>query len=183
MQSLGGQLLVASTDLHDPNFFQAVVLVVQHHADGALGVILNRPTTTKLRMIWSQVSDSPCNSDAVLCAGGPIQGPLMAIHANDALAESEILPGVMITSNRDHITSLVDDDVHPLRLFAGYAGWGGGQLERELAEGSWLVVPATEQHVFQPERDLWKHLLKQINGAQMLAALKIKHVPSDPRAN
>ena len=183
MHSLGGQLLVASAELVDPNFFQAVVLIVQHHEDGALGLILNRPTATKLRMIWSQVSESPCNSDAVLCAGGPIQGPLMAIHSLDSLAESEIIPGVVITSSRDHISSLVDDDEQPLRLFAGYAGWGGGQLERELAEGSWLVVPATKEQVFQPERDQWKQLVKLVRGEQMIASLKIKHVPSDPRLN
>lgn len=183
MQSLVGKLLVAAVDLVDPNFHQAVVLIVQHNESGALGLILNRPTPTKLSMIWSQVSDTPCNSEAALYAGGPIQGPLMAVHTSDELSESEILPGVVITSNREHITLLVERDEEPLRLFAGYAGWGGGQLEEELRESSWMVAQANTDHVFQPERDQWTQLLKAIHGSQMIHSLKIKHVPSNPRLN
>jgi len=80
MKSLQGHLLIASPTLLDPNFRKSVVLLVQHNEEGAMGLVLNRPTETKLCEAWTQVAETDCASDASLNLGGPCEGPLMALH-------------------------------------------------------------------------------------------------------
>src|SRR5688572_22739803 len=99
VNSLQGQVLVASPDLLDPNFLRAVVLIVQHNEQGALGLILNRRTHAKLKQVWEQVSPQPCESEEYVHAGGPVEGPLMALHTNAELGESEVVPGLYIGTN------------------------------------------------------------------------------------
>jgi putative transcriptional regulator len=182
VKSLQGNVLVASPDLHDPNFLRAVVLIVQHNDQGALGLILNRRTNAKLKQIWEQISTEPCESDEYVHAGGPVEGPLMALHTSEDLAESEVIPGLYIGTNREHLEQLVATS-GPLRVFAGYAGWGGGQLEIEMREGSWHVAPATIEMVFDGAGDLWHTVMRQITSQTLLSSLKIKHIPPDPRLN
>jgi putative transcriptional regulator len=183
MRFLQGQLLIAAPALLDPNFKQAVLLLVQHNDEGALGLILNRPTTTPIKKIWPQISESECKSEQHLQAGGPVQGPLLAMHTNPAWSEDEVFDGVYITSDREHLDHLLAKGEEPMRLYAGYAGWGGGQLEREIEEGAWLSANPTYDHIFQTHRNLWEKLIKQISGRKLLSTLKIKHVPSDPSMN
>jgi putative transcriptional regulator len=183
VKSLQGHVLVASPDLHDPNFLRSVVLIVQHNEQGALGLILNRRTHAKLKQVWEQVSPEPCESDEYVHAGGPVEGPLMALHTNAELGETEIFSGLFIGTNRDHLERLVSDNVQPLRIFAGYAGWGGGQLENEMQQGSWHTAHATAEMVFYTEGDLWQTVLRQITSSTLLSSLKIKHIPPDPRLN
>jgi putative transcriptional regulator len=183
VNSLQGQVLVASPDLLDPNFLRTVVLIVQHNEQGALGLILNRRTHAKLKQVWEQVSPQPCDSEEYVHAGGPVEGPLMALHTTAEFGESEIVPGLFIGTNRDHLERLVADNVQPLRIFAGYAGWGAGQLEIEMRQGSWHTTAATSEMVFHSDGDLWHTVLRQITSSTLLSSLKIKHIPPDPRLN
>lgn len=183
MKSLEAHLLVASSDLQDPNFFRTVVLIFRHSEEGAAGVVLNRRMTATVEEVWRQVSDSPCGCTAPLYLGGPVEGPLMVLHADEAKSELTVLPGVYVTTGREEVEQLVVDGQQPLRFFVGYAGWGGGQLERELSEGAWRVAPATAEHVFGPEDELWRRLTKQITAESFLSALNIKHSPADPSLN
>jgi putative transcriptional regulator len=183
MKSLEAQLLVASTDLQDPNFFRTVVLIFRHSEDGAAGVVLNRRMTATVQEVWRQVSETPCECTASLYLGGPVEGPLMVVHGDESKSEMTVLPGVYLTTGREAVEQLVLDDRPPLRFFVGYAGWGAGQLERELGEGAWRVAPATVEHVFGPEDELWHRLTKQITAAAFLSALNIKHSPTDPSMN
>ena len=89
MDSLEGHFLLASENLLDPNFARAVVLMIQHNDQGALGVILNRPTSKTVRELWQDVGQSPCQSQQPVCLGGPVSGPLMAVHPLAELAEVE----------------------------------------------------------------------------------------------
>jgi putative transcriptional regulator len=183
VNSLQGHVLVASPDLLDPNFLRTVILIVQHNEQGALGLILNRRTQAKLKQVWQQVSPQPCESEEYVHAGGPVEGPLMALHTNVELGETEIVPGLFIGTNRDHLEQLVAENAQPLRMFAGYAGWGGGQLENEMQQGSWHTAQATTEMVFHNDSDLWHSVLKQITSSTLLESLKIKHIPPDPRSN
>src|SRR5688572_10558721 len=94
MESLQGRLLVASPKLRDPNFARSVVLLIRHGDDGALGLILNRPLETSFRELWSNVSETPCKHKGSLYLGGPVKGPLMAIHRRKSLSEFEVIGGV-----------------------------------------------------------------------------------------
>jgi putative transcriptional regulator len=183
MESLQGHLLVASPELRDPNFFHAVVLLVRHNDDGALGVILNRPSKTTIKEVWSELSDSPCESQLPLHLGGTVAGPLIALHADLASSEFEVAPGLCFSADPDAIQRLVSEPAEPLKLYVGYAGWSPGQLEVELEQGSWRTLAAAAGHVFPGHDHLWEHVMRQISGATIIDALRIKHVPADPTMN
>lgn len=184
MSNLQGHLLVAAPELRDPNFHRAVVLMVRHNdEDGALGVILNRPSRTPVREVWKEVSESPCQSDACLYLGGPVAGPLMAVHGQMDLSEIEVVPGVHFCAELESLQRLLSLDEEPLRLFVGYAGWSPGQLEAEMEQGSWRATPANSEQVFDNGDMLWERVLRQIAGQAMVELLGIKHVPHDPMMN
>ena len=108
MDSLEGRLLLASEHLLDPNFAKSVVLLVEHNQQGALGVILNRPTSKTVRELWHDVSQTPCQSELPVCLGGPVSGPLMAVHTVATLAEIEIVAGVYFSARKQHLDALVN---------------------------------------------------------------------------
>ncbi len=183
MTSLQSHLLIASPQLPDP-FKQSVVLLVRHSEEGALGLILNRSTNASLQDAWSNVSEVPCHRDNPLFLGGPCDGPLVALHTNEALLEIEVLPGIYFCAAKEKLETLVaGTSEQPVKFFAGYSGWSPGQLENEIRHGSWSVMPAGADHVFAPEEELWTRTRRFVSGAAWNQRLGIKHVPPDPRAN
>ena len=133
VKSLQAHLLIASPELAEP-FTNSVVLMVRHSDEGALGLILNRRTTTALQTTWKEVSDVPCHREASIFLGGPCEGPLVALHRDEFLLELEVLPGVSISAGKEKLERLAaQDDDKPAKFFAGYSGWSPGQLENELA--------------------------------------------------
>ena len=183
MGSLAGHFLIASPQLADPNFLRAVVLLIHHNEQGAFGVILNRMTDSTVKELWQEVAQTPCALDRHLNLGGPVSGPLMALHTDPAMGEIEVLPGLYFAAQREHLEQLVSRGEQVLRLFVGHSGWGQGQLERELAEGSWLTLPATIEYVFSNEGDLWKTVAQRIGESILTETLKLKEVPTDPTLN
>ena len=183
MDYLKGHLLVASPHLADPNFARTVVLLIHHSEEGAFGVVLNRPADNTIKELWEQVAETPCESDRRVNVGGPVAGPLMAVHTDRELAEMEIVPGLYFAAQREHLEELLGQRDHRFRLFVGHSGWGGGQLENELKEGAWLTTPATVEAVFGEEAGLWKRVAQGIGLSMLTSTLKIKHVPEDPSMN
>ena len=133
MNFLEGQLLVAASALRT-NFFHTVVLLIRHNEEGAFGLVLNRDTETELREVWKQISSDDCPSDDTVRVGGPIQGPLMALHRNRDLCDVEALPGVFFTASREKLEQLVRSGEPTSRFYVGYAGWAQGQLESKLSK-------------------------------------------------
>ncbi|NQU25348.1 MAG: YqgE/AlgH family protein [Candidatus Nealsonbacteria bacterium] len=183
MQSYEGQFLVASSLLLDNNFVKTVVLLVQHSDEGALGLVVNRPTSKTVKELWREVSDAPCENQSPIHLGGPVSGPLMAVHAARKFAEIEILPGVYFTAKKENLDQLVVQKRHPLKIFAGHAGWGPGQLEHEIEEGAWTVTSASAEFVFFDGTDLWEEVTEQHGRSLLESVLKIKHIPEDPSVN
>jgi putative transcriptional regulator len=183
MKSLKGCFLVASPQLRDPNFVHTVVLLVHHSEDGAFGVVLNRPTESTIKELWEKVGESPCDSSQPVHLGGPVSGPLMAVHSDASLAEMEIIPGVYFAAQRDHLEQLLQQSEHDFRFFVGHSGWGGGQLENELKEGAWFTAPATAEFVFYGNDDLWRRVTQQIGQSMLTDILGIKGLPKDPSMN
>lgn len=183
MQSVAGSLLIASATLTDPNFARCVVLVVDSDANGSLGLVLNRPTETPVGEVLDSWQDMTSGPD-VFFRGGPVE-------LNAALALGSLRDGLPPAGWQPLIGSLglVDLDSSPdlflgrlaaLRVYAGYTGWAAEQLEGEIAEGSWHVVPAVETDLFTstPER-LWRDVLRrQPPPLSMLATL-----PEDANLN
>lgn len=180
MESLRGRLLISSGGLFDPNFRHTVVLIGEHNADGALGVILNRPLdVTVAEAIPVLASVVP--PGALLHEGGPVQPASPVLLAQVAHPELADLP---VFDDIGFLVGDVPDEVRAgilrARVFAGYAGWGPGQLEAEMAQDSWIVDPARPEDVFTPSPDLlWSRVLERKGPEYRLLA----RMPFDPGMN
>jgi putative transcriptional regulator len=155
-QYLTGQFLIAMPAMADPNFDRTVTYVCEHNDDGALGIIVNRPTDMSLGDILAQleleVSDPSLAAQPVL-QGGPVQPERgFVIHEDGGQAFSATLAvpdGLKVTTSRDILVALAEGHGPPRAVVAlGYAGWGAGQLEAEMVANAWLTVPATPDIIF-----------------------------------
>ena len=184
-----GQLVVATPSLLDPNFERTVVLLLQADVDdGALGLVLNRPTGTEVGEVladWAALSAEP----GVVFTGGPVQ-PNAAIclghgrPGGPAVAAFSVLEGVPGTSigtiDLDSPPEQLVPAVSEVRLFAGYAGWSAGQLEAEVDEGAWWVLDALPGDPFTAAPDvLWRQVLRR----QGLPLALVASFPPDPTLN
>lgn len=158
-----GSMLVATRRLQDANFAESVVLVLESGADGAVGVVVNRPSKLELRSVLPEVKGLSQRSDPVFL-GGPVQTfqLLLLVRAAEPPAQSmRVFRDVFVTASLDALNrAAADPPGDPrFRLFAGYAGWGRGQLEAEIARGDWTVVPGDAEHVFAPAPErVWQSL-------------------------
>ena len=166
MQLASGKLLVATPALQDPNFVDTVVLLLDVNDEGALGVVLNRPSQVLVADVlepWREVVAEP----EVLFRGGPVgtDGALAVARLRDPDAAPigwRPVAGLLGMVDLDTPTELVDGSVSAMRVFAGYAGWGADQLEAELEEGAWLVVEALDADLMSPQPEtLWREVLRR----------------------
>lgn len=189
VSSLTGRLLVATPALADPNFDRAVVLLLDHDEEGSLGVVLNRPTPVGVGDVlepWANLVSSP----QVVFQGGPV--------SLDSALGLAVVPGEPRDGEDGEplgwrrvfgAIGLVDLEAPPellaaelgsLRIFAGYAGWGPGQLEDELGEGAWYVVESEPGDVFSPDPEqLWRSVLRRQRSELAMVAT----YPDDPSLN
>jgi putative transcriptional regulator len=185
VQSLAGQLLIATPKLRDPNFFRSVVLIVQHdETNGGMGLILNRPTEVTVKQAWKEVAeDQECEIDSPLYQGGPCEGPMMVLHDREDLGQITVIAGVHFSTDKDSIEELVLDVNDSARFFVGYSGWSLGQLEGEIEEGAWLLMPAVPAHVYDDPEDLWPRLQRLQAFTQQHPWVDPKLIPPDPDVN
>src|SRR5690349_6858796 len=172
-----GMLLVATSQLLDPNFVDTVILLLDVNDEGALGVVLNRLSALPVSEVlgeWGDVVEEP----EVLFQGGPVStdGALTVALASpggeDALGFRAVTDRLGLL-DLDTPTELVAGTVERLRIFAGYAGWGAGQLEGEIDEGSWYVVPRRPDDVFRLDtRELWRDVMRRQPGDLALHATR-----------
>lgn len=176
---------MASPSMDDPHFEHAVILMIEHSDDGAMGLILNRPMQTKVVEVWDQMSMLPCPVDQALMCGGPCDGPLMLLHGRQEQSQIDVCTGVCFTTDEPVVRELLTEDPEAMRYFIGYAGWGPGQLEDELNRGGWLVTPANAEVVFDPDADdgLWMRVITGIDRSLAMLALNPKLMPHDPSMN
>jgi putative transcriptional regulator len=182
VDSLKGHLLIAAPQLGDPNFVRTVILMIDHDENGAFGVVLNRPSDRTVKEVWEELDDK-CECLESINVGGPVIGPLLALHTQEHLAEAEVLPGVYLTAQRENLDELVREDEATFRLFSGYSGWGEGQLEGELEQGGWITLKANKEYVFSWGDELWERIGDDITKDVYRRGLKIKQFPSDPSLN
>jgi putative transcriptional regulator len=179
-----GRLLIAEPMLGDPNFDRTVVLMIEHTDEGALGVVLNRPTELEVGAVlheWADLAAAP----SVLYMGGPVeQNGVLALgrrrkDAGPVPGWTSVL-GDVGTVDLHLGPEDVAEGLDGIRFFAGYSGWGGGQLEAELEEGAWLVVDATGEDVFAPDPDtMWRAVLRRQGGRTAM----LEHFPAHPSLN
>ena len=194
--SWAGSLLVATPALGDPSFHRSVVLLLDHDQEGALGVVVNRPTEVDVGAVlpeWQAYAGNP----GVVFHGGPVDldsalalgavrsrldGPTGLVSsgsAGDLLGWRRVI-GDLGLVDLDAPPELVVPALNSLRIFAGYAGWGSGQLEDEVSEGAWWVLPAEPQDAFADEPTaLWRAVLRRQPGELAL----LSTYPDDPVLN
>lgn len=180
MESLRGRLLISSGGLYDPNFRHTVVLIGEHNADGALGVVLNRALNVTVEQTIPPLSEL-VPPGAPLFQGGPVQPEspvLLAELVDPALAD------LLVFDSVGFLVGEVSADIRPsilrARVYAGYSGWGPGQLEAEMAVDSWILEPARVEDVFTDAPDLlWSRVLER-KGPEYK---RLSRMPYDPRMN
>lgn len=183
MKSLAGHFLVASPHLSDPNFAHTVVLMLQHEEQGALGVILNRPGDKTVDEVWQIIGSEPVGCEARVHVGGPVPGPLIALHNQRSFGERQVLPKLFMSMQKDSIDLVVRRSGAKFRLFSGHAGWGGGQLESELQAGGWLTSPAQSRDVFADPETLWRDVCGEIGRRIIAPNIPPERMPKDPGLN
>jgi len=180
-ESLVGQLLLASPALADPNFARTVVLVGAHDQDGAMGIVLNRPSSVTVGDAVPQLEDSVGSTEPVF-VGGPVQpGAIVLVAEFDDPADAGLLVlGRIGFPSADTDLDALADATSRGRVFAGYAGWGAEQLDAEIDNGDWIADAALPDDVFTdtPE-DLWSGVLRRKGGSYALIA----RMPPDPSVN
>lgn len=181
-ESLKGRLLVATPSLDDPNFFRTVVLVIEHGDEGALGVVLNRPSQLEVSEplpAWADVAAQP----SVVFVGGPVSPSSAICLGRMAWGEGhdrEPLVGSVGAVDLNLAPAEVTPRPQVVRVFAGYAGWGPRQLEAEILSGGWFVVDAEPDDALSPAPDdLWSGVLRRQSGRLAMLA----NYPLDPSTN
>jgi putative transcriptional regulator len=179
-ESLRGWLLVAGPKLFDPNFRRSVVLIGEHNEEGAIGVVLNRPSGTTVGEAAAVLSPL-AGEEADVFVGGPVQPEAAVVLAE---FEDPALAGLLAFGSIGFLIGDVPAEaatgIRRARIFAGYAGWGEGQLEQELEEESWIPEPARPEDVFtQDPEGLWSAVLRRKGPRYRLLAT----MPFDPSLN
>ena len=180
MESLLGQLLIASPSLLDPNFRRTVVLVTEHNEEGAAGLVLNRPSPTGVADAVPALEPLVQDGEPVW-VGGPVQPDAVLVlgeFLDPADAAVPLFGGLGFPSLEE------PEGVLPVttrrRIFAGYAGWAAGQLEDELGRDDWILEPALNDDAFTEAPDeLWSDVLRRKGGVYEL----VSRMPEDPSVN
>ena len=172
-ESLRGHFLIAAKHLRDSNFFKAVVLMLEHNEDGAMGVVINHPMDVSVSSALSKHSEIS-RAGQCLLAGGPVEENALLILHNSLDYDQEhdpVVPGVFVGTSPDVFEKVVSSslnedrsdrkDSFQFRVYAGYSGWGAGQLEYEMSRGDWFTIPASADFVFGREPyDVWDEVLQ-----------------------
>lgn len=176
-----GSLLIASPALADPNFVRTVVLVAEHTEDGAMGLVLNRPATTTVGESAPEL-EQLVDGDEPIYVGGPVQPTAVIVLA---AFDDPSAAGLLIRDDVGFLSAHADFGsalavTRRMRVFAGHAGWGPGQLEEELEREDWIVEPARREDCFGDEAEtLWSAVLMRKGGPFALVA----RMPLDPSLN
>jgi putative transcriptional regulator len=180
-ESLAGRLLVASTTLVDPNFARTVVLIGLHSEEGALGLVLNRPSTSTVASAVPQLDDLIDTGEPVF-VGGPVQSTAVVMLAEFEEPEAAgllVLGRIGLPAPEASLEQLALATTRR-RVYAGYAGWAEGQLDAEIEAGDWIPQDALPDDVFSGEPEqLWSSVLERKGGQYALLA----RMPLDPSLN
>jgi putative transcriptional regulator len=178
--SLRGKLLIASPALLDPNFARSVILITEHNEDGAMGVVLNRPSDTEVGEVAPELG--PIVEAEPVFIGGPVQPQALVVLAefNEPAAAAWVVVADVGFVAAETEPEELERAIRRGRVYAGYSGWGAGQLEGELSEDAWIVEPPLPTELFadDPEQ-LWHEVLARKGGQFALIA----RMPDDPSMN
>ena len=183
MSSFVGKLLVASPKLNDSPFKRTVILIVQDDSNGTVGVVLNRPATSEMCQAWNKILGDSEPGRERLCFGGPMSGPILAVHGIKDLAEVHLSKEIFAAATQNSLKQLLAQHDRPYRIFFGLSGWQAGQLANEIAQGAWLTADASFEDVLNEHEDLWGETIRQIGRRTLERIVGSKHIPLTPDLN
>jgi putative transcriptional regulator len=180
MDSLRGKLLIASPALADPNFERAVVLITEHGDEGAMGIVLNRPSESAVAAVIPELG--AIAGPEPIFVGGPVQPEALVVlgeFSNPEKAAWIVVAEVGLVSAQAELEEL-PEAVRRGRVYAGFSGWAPGQLEDEIEEESWIIEAPLPRELFPENPDtLWSDVLGRMGGEYALVA----RMPEDPSLN
>ena len=167
--SLAPTLLLAMPQMQDPNFARSVVLLWRHEGEGAIGLVLNRRTDTRVASVVEMDPPPLGDSGLEVWVGGPVEpqrGWVLLGYDPSSPDAISVADGMYLSASVDVLRSIIETDptpARPCRFFLGYAGWGSGQLESELAASAWITVDASRQLVFDTDPELmWEAAIRSL---------------------
>jgi putative transcriptional regulator len=171
---LKGQLLLDSGQLRGSFFQRTVVLICEHNAEGAFGLVLNRSSHSKIgEMVVADLPETL--KEYPLYLGGPVQtGALSFLHSDTFLSDANIIPNLALGHSLDTLTEIAESfsATRKIKMFAGYSGWGPGQLEGEMERKAWLTYPASLELVLDIDpAHLWQKVLQSMGPKYKLLSL------------
>ncbi len=177
-----GSFLIATPGLEGTPFQRTVIFVLQHNEHGTFGVVLNRPADEKMRFAWHEMTGGS-DEDPCIVQGGPIGGPIFAIHRDQSLSELEMPGGIHVSYGADKFSELLTLDQSACRIVFGVSAWQAGQLASELEAGKWFQIHVSPDHVFDDPFFMWENFLRYY-GAQVLAdVVGLRAFPENPLDN
>ena len=184
--SLAGSLLIAAPSVRDPVFARSVCIVVEHSTEQTVGIMLNRRLAVDSGTLLEQLLDGASSLDSTISHvnfGGPQNGPVLAIHDNQQLAEGGNSQGVYLSAQSDTLKKLAQTTPEHCRLFVGHAVWQVWQLETEIINGDWHILPAVPELVFADEQIMWTRGIQAVGNGIIQAATGLSLLRAQPDLN
>jgi len=186
-ESLRGRYLIAGKRLRDTNFYKTVVLMVEHGSEGAMGLVVNRPSSITVAHALSKHFQIP-DTDDLVYVGGPVEpSALFILHNASEFDENEtaVIPGLYVGSSAEVFETIIRASAEgnadlSFRIFSGCSGWAPGQLEGELERGDWYQQPATSDMLFlEDPYEVWDRLLLKVYESNRI----LPDAPNNPEWN
>jgi putative transcriptional regulator len=166
--SLAPTLLLSMPQMQDENFDRTVVLLCEHTTDGAFGLVLNRPTTTAAAEAVAFEPPLDGHVGPLLWTGGPVEpqrGWILLGESVDEQAQTEVAPGLYLSTSIELLRRVIEAMPSRARVLTGYAGWGPGQLDHELAASAWLTVDVDPALIFDtPADEMWDQAIRRLGA-------------------
>ncbi len=171
LKSLQNHFLIATPSLEDPYFSRSLTYICEHNADGAMGLVINQPSSMTLKQLLEQtdkdITVAPEKADNAILAGGPVnqeRGFVLHTHQAGWSSSLELAPGIMVTTSKDILAAISTcQGPDEALIVLGYAGWTAGQLEKEMQENAWLTIEADEDILFKtPAQDKWQAAVNKL---------------------
>jgi putative transcriptional regulator len=184
--SLAGSLLVAAPGIQDPVFARSVCIIVEHTKTQTIGIMLNRRLEMDSAPLLEQLLEGaarPANSVAYVNFGGPQSGPVLAIHDDQKLAEGGNSQGIYLSAQSDLLKKIAKTTPNHCRLYIGHAVWQVSQLETEIINGDWHVLPAVPELVFADEHRMWSLGIQTVGNSIIQSVTGLSTLMEQPYLN
>lgn len=156
---------------------------MQDDEKGTFGVTINKTADDKVRQAWSKLTGGPVADEQSIVAGGPLQGPVFALHQDPTLCDVEMPGGLYVSAQVDKLQQLTNQFDNPYRIVIGIAGWKPGQVLNEVDSGYWYQMPLDVDTIFDDPEWMWDFCLQECGRRHIADIVGSDNIPFDPSLN